>query len=641
MKFSYSLIKKFLPKINKNKLLEALNLYLFEAEFIDKNTLDISISANRYSDCSGHFGIIKELSFILGLKNHLPKIDLENIRFVNKNKPHFKIRIENGLDCYCYCGQYYNNVKVKSSPPWLKKILIENGLRPINNLVDLMNYVMLETGQPLHVFDADKLEGQTIIVRRAYKGEKFKSIDEVDYILDKDVLVISDLKKAQAIAGIKGGYDSQVDKNTKNILIEAATFNSFLIYKTSKKINLKTDASLRFSHGLSDLLPVYALKRVESLMQEFYGLKPSWTFWSNQNKKIFKKFFKVNLEKFKKFSGLEIEKKELEDILKKLEFKKIKENLFQAPILRNDLENIEDIYEEIIRIYGLNKIKLQRPKIELLTHKQDDLINLKDKITDLMVKFGFTEVYNYSFSKNGEIEILNPISSDKKFLRDNLFFGLIKNIHDNLRFFDEISIFEIGKIFYKKNKEIFERYELAVGLFSKKEETFFKLKGVLYELLKALNVQNFDLRILNNHQILLKGFEILVDNEIVGFIGKNFDGFNLFNLNLEKLLNYLQEEFDFKPIPKYPGVTRDISILVNKNFSIGLIISDIQNVNLDIIFDVDLIDEYIDKSWQNEQSLTFRIIFQKEDRTLTSEEVDNVFKKIEEMLVKKYNAKIR
>ncbi len=641
MKFSYTLIKKFLPGIDKKKILDALNLYLFEAEFVDNNTLDISISANRYSDCSGHFGIIKELAVILNLKNLLPKIDLEKIKFVNLKKPDFKIQIENDLDCYCYCGQYYQNVKVKSSPNWLKKILIENGLRPINNFVDLMNYIMIETGQPLHVFDADKLAGKKIIVRRAFKNEKFKSIDNIDYILDEDILVISDEKKAQAIAGIKGGYDSQVDFQTKNILIEAATFNPFLIYKTSKKINLKTDASLRFSHGLSELLPIYALKRLEGLMQELYGLKPLWTFNSNENKKILKKFFKVDLTKFKSFSGLELKKNEIETILKKLEFKKIKEDIFQAPLLRNDLENIEDVYEEIIRIYGLNKIQPQRPKIELVVFKRDDLIVLKDKITDLMVKFGFNEVYNYSFYEKGQIEILNPISLDRKFLRDSLFFGLIKNIKDNLRFFEEIDIFEVGKIFLKENNEIKEKNELAVGSFSKKEERFFKLKGILYELLKALNVQDFYLRPLKNHPVLLKGFEILIEKEVVGFIGKNFDGFNLFNLDLEKILKYLKEEFDFKPIPKYPAVMRDISILVKKDISIGSIVSDIQNINLDIIYDVDLIDEYIDKNWQEEQSLTFRIIFQSEHKTLTTEEVNLAMKAIEEMLVSKYQAKIR
>ena len=646
MKFSYSLIKKYIPKINKKELIDTLNYFLFEAEFLSSNTLDISVAANRFNDCSGHFGIIKELSIILNKKNKLPHLDIKKIKFRNKKNIDFEIKINNKVDCLRYLAQYYQNIVVKSSPNWLKKILKENGLRPINNIVDLMNYVMLEIGQPLHAFDADKLFGKKIIVRRAYHQENFKSIDGLDYVLDDSILVIADKTKAQAIAGIKGGWDSQIKKNTKNILVEAATFNPCLIYQISKKIGLITDASLRFSHGLDTALALLGLKRLEMLMKEIYGFEPTWTFDSLKNYKVKKRVFIFDLNKFVKFSGLNLSLKEVENILKKIDFKKIKGNLWEAPILRTDIENIEDVYEEIIRIYGLNKIQPQPSKISLSFNKEEDFFVLREKIINLMINFGFSEAYNYSFDKFGEIEILNPVSLDKKYLRNNLFSFLIKNIENNLRFFEEVRIFEVGKVFLKQKDKILEINQLGVGLFSKKEEKFFELKGIVIELLKALNFHNFNLILFEKKNIedeneLIKGFKIEVDNEIIGIFGKNINNYNLFVLELDKILLLLKEEFEFKPIPKFPSVVRDISILVDKNLKVGELIDKIKNIDLETIYDIDLIDEYFDKNWLDKQSLTFRIVFQKNDRTLTNEEVNTLMIKIEKMLKDEFNCLVR
>ena len=360
------------------------------------------------------------------------------------------------------------------------KILIDCGLRPINNVVDIMNYAMLETGQPLHAFDFDKVGGGQIIVRRAKKGEKITTLDNQVFELNENILVIVNDSPREsavlAIAGIKGGEKAEVDKNTKRIVVEAANFDGVNIYKSSKALKLFTDASSRFSHNLSPELVSLGLSRSGELLKEIIGAKAGQTTDVNFTKPI-KKTIKFDLEKFNKFIGLDLDVKTCRKYFERLGFKitqnsKLKtQNSFLVEIspLRQDIETFEDLAEEAARLYGYNKIESAPPRIHLIPSGFEDQIILKDKIRKILIGMGISEVYNYSFIDKADenaVELENPISAQFKYLRSSLAHHLLENIKNNSRFFDEIKIFEIGKVFNKTE----EKLMLGIAMVSKNKK---------------------------------------------------------------------------------------------------------------------------------------------------------------------------
>jgi len=645
MKFSYSLIKKLVPALkSKTQLIEALNLYAFETEDGGGDVIEVSIPPNRYSDAASHWGIAKEVAAILNLKfvDYLKskKTKVNYLKPTKKPKK-FKVKIEDEKLCPRYLAQYFENISIKPSPLWLQKIIKDCGLRPINNVVDIMNYVMLETGQPLHAFDFDKLKANSIVVRRAKNGEKITSIDDIDYELNSNILVIADIEKPQAIAGIKGGKAAEITEETKRIIVESANFDNFLIYKTSKLLNLTTDASVRFAHGLNLNLPLIGISRAAEFLVALVKAKPVEIF-DSLSKPLPSRILKFDLERFNRFIGINLDIKKAESYLKKLGFKKLNNNNWEVPFCRNDINSFEDLAEEIIRLYGYNRLRPMAPSLAISSPSVDDFIVLKDKVRKILVNFGLNEVYNYSFAEKGEVELLNPVSENKKFLRNSLSPTLLKNIEDNFRFFEEVKIFEVGKIFIKTNNEIKEKLALGIALGTKKKETFFETKGIIEEFLKNLGLTAFLIKeTTKSNDFFDNILQIEVKDKIVGYLGHSQNGFSLAEFDLEELLALVKDGFSFKPFPRFPAVLRDISILVSLDIKVGEIIKTIQQLGSGLIKDIDLIDEYSDKKWQNLQSLTFRIVFQAEDRTLTSNEVDDKIKEIIEFLKLKFHVEVR
>jgi phenylalanyl-tRNA synthetase beta chain len=649
MKFSYLLIKNLVPKLkSKSQLVEALNLHAFETEDGGGNVFEVDIPPNRYSDAASHWGIAREISAILNFKFQYKEVQPPKIHRQSRKIEPLKIIVEDKNLCPRYIAQYFENIRIKQSPAWLQKILKDCGLRPINNVVDVMNYAMLETGQPLHAFDADKLEGKTIIVRRAKNGESIISIDDINYKLASDILVIADAKKPQAIAGIKGGKGAEITKGTNRIIVESANFDSVSIYNISKAIKLTTDASSRFSHGLSPALPEIGISRAAQLLTDLCGAKPAETF-DSLSKPLPRRVLKFDLMKFNRFIGMNLSLRGAENYLKRLGFKKITSNgvnsdKWEIPILRDDIERFEDLAEEVIRLYGYDRLRPIAPHVAVQPSEFDDFIIFKDKIRKILVGFGLDEVYNYSFVSDGEVEILNPVAEDKKFLRPSLLPGLIRNIDDNFRFFERVGVFELGKVFNisEIGGNIRENLRLGIALAAKKDETFFELKGIIDELLKELGLVDFFMRdITVASSFLYDGLQVESDHTVVGYLGRRQNGVSLAEFGAEELLTLVEGELSFEPLSKFPSVMRDISILVDADVRIGEIVRIIQQLNPDLIEDVDLIDEYIDEKWQNLQSLTFRIVFQAKDRTLTSVEVDDEMEKITKILQQKFNARIR
>lgn len=671
MKFSYYLLKKLVPELKTaREAVEKLTMHSFEVDDLGEGIFDVSISPNRFSDAASHFGLARELGAILKTKIKLPSV----VAISGKNaKRSFSVSVEEPELCPRYSAVYFDLGSNGKSPTWIKKVLLDCGLRPINAVVDIMNYAMLETGQPLHAFDYDKLHGKNvpeIIVRRAKKREKLATLDNRDCDLGPDILIIADAENPLAIAGIKGGKAAEVDGKTKRIIVEAANFERVGIYASAKKLKIFTDASSRFSHDLSVELTELGIGRAAALLKELCGAR-SGQIVDVRNEKPKRTTVELDTERLKRFIGIDLPPKEIKDCLSALGFTILNRTkngfLVGIPVLRPDVENFEDLAEEVIRLYGLNRLPAKAPNVVLTTSGYEDQITLRDKINKVLVAAGFSRVRNYSFADDkdlkitaayGEcgVEVENPISATYKYLRPGLAVHLLKNIESNLRFFDELRIFEIGKVFKKSANAIAEPTMLGLVIASKdKKKILFEMKGVLEALFGRTGLVRFSFEEAESEGSL-SGWadhlrpetllEITSDGKAIGFLGKvveDWDGKEavIAEINFDELLKQIVEENEFQPLPKYPSSARDVSAAVGPAVKIGRMIESIRKIDPSRIRDVDLIDEYEDKNLKGRRAITFRIVFQAEDRTLTDAEVNGLTEKITGILQNQFGAVIR
>jgi phenylalanyl-tRNA synthetase beta chain len=563
--------------------------------------------------------------------------------------------------CQRYSARIIFDARVGESPDWIKERLEVCGIKPINNVVDITNYVMLELGQPLHAFDLEKIEGKKIIVRFAKKGEKILTLDDEEYDLDKDILVIADSKKPIAIAGIKGGKETGISEKTKVILLESANFDPITIRRGSIKLDLKTDASMRFSHGLDPNLTEIAANRAAYLISEICGGKVAKGILDFYPEKVLPKKIKLEIGKVESLLGTKIPKQKILKILKSLGFKVNQKLIVEVPTFRRDVSIQEDLIEEIGRIYGYEKIENKFPVSALVLPKKNQEIFWENFVKDVLVSLGFTEVYNYSFLSKEDIEnfgfekeaieIENPASAFYQFLRPSLIPGLIKNVQKNQTEFSEIKIFEIGRIFKSKK----EKKALAGVIIGEK---FFEAKGVIDTLLKKMGISNFYFDFYEptpeESKISIwqmkKSAEIKIDGEEAGFLGeisrkilekyKIKDKVVAFDIDFEKLANLATEEHEYEPFSIYPAIVRDISVLVPKDVLVEDVMNVIEETAGKLIRDIDLFDIY-EEIEEERKSLAFHIIFQLKDRAILPEEVENAFQKIVENLEKNPNWEVR
>lgn len=649
MKFSFALIKKLAPgKYIKADLVDKLNLHSFEAADLGGDVLEVAVAPNRFSDAASHLGIAREAAVIFGIKLNDPLP--EKLKYYHKDQGVFRVNVKEKNLCRRYLAAYVNEVKVGPSPKWLKDVLETCGLRSINNVVDIMNYVMLEIGQPLHAFDADKVSGG-LVIRRAQKGESIITIDNQKFNLDSEVLVIADARQPLAIAGIKGGKSSEVTSGTKRILVEAAHFESANVYKTSRKLALRTDASVRFSHWLSPELPAIGMKRALMLLKELASATvhaPIDIYYKKQGLRL----VPFNVKKMSNIIGESFKEKETLSMLSQLGFQKKGKNLI-VPAVRTDIDGLEDVAEEVARIKGYNNLLSRPPSVALGVAEEEEQITLKNRMRKFLAGIGFSEVYNYSFLAKNEagsqaVAIANPISSQSEFLRDSLQPGLVKNLESNKRLFEEVRVFEIGKVFSENKNKVEESLLLGLGILSK--DSYLELKGVLDSLLASLGITEYELIEKNPAHL-----EVKLDNLLVGKLDLVLELKNaaVLELNLELLLKEVDEEREFAPLPKFPSITRDLSIFVPEEARVGEILAMIQRVSSKLAQDVDLIDffeppaelhpkkDHSTIQERKRKSLTFRIVFQAEDRTLTDAEADREMAAINQILIDKFDAELR
>jgi phenylalanyl-tRNA synthetase beta chain len=678
MIFSYKWIKEYikgrLPE--PKKLAELLTMHSFEVEEAKRargdSVLAIDVLPNRAVDCFSHIGIARECAVLTNSKFQMPDANSREEKKL-KAKDFISVEVRDKRACPRYTAKAITGVKVGTSPKWLKERLKICGLRPINNIVDIANYVMLETGQPLHAFDGEKLEGEKIIVRFAKNREKIVTLDEDVFDLGPNILVIADEKKPVAIAGIKGGKIPEIDKKTKVVIVESANFNPQIIRRGSQKLKLKTDASIRYEHGIDPNLTELAAKRVCYLIQKIAKGKIAQGAVDVYSQKVFPKRVRLDLNYAKSLLGIEVPKREIIKIFKNLEFKikKLSKNTLEVliPTRRLDISIPEDLIEEIGRVSGYGKIKADFPTSSLIPPKRNLDIFWEDVTKNILKETGFTEVYNYSFfgekeaklfgyKKNELIEVENPISVEHKYLRASLIPNLLKNVEKNSKQFREIRIFELGEIFTLRQAQDKKEKRQLTGLIS--GEGFYWAKGVVDLLLNKLGISNVwyddygptpeESKAACWHP--KKCAEIKIDGEEIGFLGeispRILDSLSipekvvLFDIDFKKLSKLASEEHEYRPISKFPAAVRDIAILVPRMIKVEEVLNKIEEAGGDLIRDIDLFDIYEGEELpQGKKNLAFHIIYQAKDRTLSPKEIDEVQNKITKRLGKNPDWQVR
>jgi len=680
MKISYNWLKEYTSTLPKpEKLAEILTMHAFEVEDVEKKNndhiLNIDVLSNRGHDCLSHLGIAREISAITGSKFQFPKIKVKQDKDL-KTKELLNVEVKAKQLCPRYTARIIQDVKVGPSPQWLKQKLESIGQQSINNVVDATNYIAFELGQPVHAFDADKLVGKRkkkIIVRKANKNEKIVTLDNEECKLDKDMLVIADSKNPLAIAGIKGGKKAEVDKNTNTVILESANFNSRSIYVTSRKLGIVTESSLRFEQGLDPNLASQAGDRLAALIKDVAGGKISQGILDKNTRKLNPRKISLSVPKLNGLLGINISKAKIIEILKSLGFEvkfSSKNQLWvTAPTRRLDVQGAEDLIEEVGRIYGYEKITARKPVSALASVKPSDELKIRSKVKNILEGLGLSEVYNYSFIGEQDLEIIqadsrkykqlkNPLSLNLKYLRRDLFINLLKNIKNNFKYFENVKLFELGKAYLNKEKL------MLTGVIARKnvdqESLFFEIKGIVDSLLNKLGISNqwydnFEATPeWSNGKIwnLQRSAEIKVGNEEIGHLGeidsRILSEFGIkqvvaaFNINFQALVKLAQEEIIYSPPSKYPAVTRDLAVLINKTDKTADVLNLINATGGELIRDVDLFDIYQGPEIpQGKKNLAFHIIYQSDKKTLTDKEVDKIHQKIINQLNNRTNWRVR
>ena len=627
---------------------------------LDDEVIDFELTSNR-GDLLSILGMAYEVGAIYGSK--VKDIDLSynasgNIDF------NLDIKTDN---CSLFLAKQVKDVIIKESPTFIKNRLIASGIRPINNVVDISNYVMLELGQPLHFYDNDTL-GNTIVVRMAEDGEKLTTLDNEERILSSDDIVITDGIKAVGLAGVMGGLSTEIEENTKNILIESAIFNNIKIRKTAKKI-LRSEASNRFEKGIDPKRTYMAIERCCNLLEKYADAKivDGIVCIDNTNKK--EKEIEVSLEKINKVLGTNITTIEVIDIFERLGFSvKENNNIFNVtvPTRRLDISIKEDLIEEVGRYYGMNKIVGSKLVLPL---KEGHLDKTRRQIKNKMISMGLNESLSYALIPEGEvhkyttdnfehINLADPMSEDRKTLRYSLLYSLEQIYKFNkARNFKDTCIFEIGKGFFKENNEYKEELKLA-GLMTGKyylditntEVDFYIVKGVVEELLDFLGYSGrYTIAQGNVPSELHPGVSATINlqGQVIGIIGKLHpsimkDNVFVFEINLEKLLKNRTSNIKFKEIPKFLGMEKDVAFVVNKKVTNKEIIDVIKKSGGRLLTNIEVFDVYVgDKINIDEVSIAYNLKFQDINKTLTEEEVMTVFNKIISDVENKLGARVR
>lgn len=660
---------KFLTDKDKNGIHElpyetAVGTDPIKALGLDDEVIDFELTSNR-GDLLSILGMAYELGAIY--KKPVKDIDLSYSEVDEDINDSFKVEVKTD-DCSMFLAKKVKNVTIKESPDFIKNRLIASGIRPINNVVDISNYVMLETGQPLHYYDADSL-GDTLIVRNAKESEQLVTLDSQTRTLTQDDIVIANKDEAIGLAGVMGGLSTEVENETKNIIIESAIFDSVKIRRTSKRI-LRSEASNRFEKGLDPKRTYMALQRSCNLLEKYadatvVGGMISYDKTNKEDKTIF-----LEISKIEKVLGIKIEDEVIIDILKSLGFIVEKQdNVLKVtvPSRRLDINIKEDLIEEIGRIYGMDNIK---GKLPTFSSKLGTFDRTKRDIRNKMISLGLnetlsytlipeSEVYKYTKDTFERIKVADPMSEDRSTLRYSLLYSL-KEVYEynKARNYKDISIFEIGKSFYKENdtyKEDLKLATLMTGTYSlglkKTKVDFYILKGIIEELLDYLGYERRYSFVIDDtipcelHPGM--SASIIMQGNPIGVIGKlhpnvSKDDIYVAEINLTKLLKNKASRMNFKELSKFPSIQKDLAFIVKKDVTSSALEAVIKKSGGRLLTNIEVFDVYTGENVGNdEKSIAYSLTFTDPNKTLTDEEVTEVFKNIIKDVENKCNATLR
>lgn len=656
------------------------------SELIKKTNTDtlieIGLTPNR-TDAMSHFGVARDLHAALNVlkqKSELVPVSTEsfdNLKISGKNP--IEIEIKSPELAPRYAGLYLENIEIKPSPEWLQERLRTIGLNPINNVVDITNYVLHDLGQPLHAFDAEKISGKKIIVQQLPAGTEFTTLDGVNRKLNGSELMICDANGGMCMAGIYGGINSGVTETTKSIFLESAYFDPVSVRKSSKSHGLNTDSSFRFERGVDPNLTLTALKKAAMMLVEFAGA---------QIVGEISDFYPAPIENFKtvlryhkldQLLGERLHREQVKGILESLDIQIISESNetleLSIPPYRADVLREVDVIEEILRIYGYNKIKTPA-KISFTPVKntEKDAQKIENAIAQTLIGRGFHEAMNNSVVKAGyqqiygldeskSVKLLNPLSSDLSIMRQSMLSGLLENTAYNInRKTSDIKLFEFGKIYNKTAEGHQENYRLAILMSGNKsaenwnnpgaKANFFTLKGAVSEILKRLGISEIQEKPFVN-TVYSDALSIEIDGKELGTLGivhKNIlkkadisQEVFFAELNWELLVEISSEfRLKYKEISKFPSVNRDLALLIDQNIMYSELYNSTQNLDISLLKSMELFDVYEgDKLPEGKKSYAMSFVLQNEEKTLSDVEIENVMNELIRNFQQNFNAQLR
>lgn len=650
---------------------------------LSDTVLDIDLTPNR-PDCLSLLGVAREIAAIQGTRVRYPDFGSPE---PTQGRIHdiTSVKIESPDHCPRYVARLIEGVTVSPSPFWLQNRLLSVGLRPINNIVDVTNFVMIETGQPLHAFDFDRLAEHRIVVRCAHKDESFTTLDEKEHRLSDKMLMICDGEKPVAVAGVMGGLNSEIVETTQRVLIESAYFSPMSIRKTSKALGLNTDASHRFERGVDPEGTLTAANRAARLMVEITNGHLVDGIIDEHPIKIKQKVLPLSVRTTNDVLGTAIDGRTIKTLLESIEFEVsvIDEDQMDVlpPSYRVDVSRPIDLIEEVARLHGYQNIPTTFPRITPQKDLGSPRLDLRKKIKILMKGLGFSESINYSFidqkalnylkipdgdARRKTVGILNPLTEEQTEMRTILLHGLLQTMHRNLsRQETNLKLFEIGKVFINNGPNDLPReIEMLTGLWTgaRFEQTwhdvsplcdYYDIKGAVEGLFSGLKIDASRFTRMPDKDCCYTrpGYtaRILVGDDEIGIIGelhpevvKNYDlkqtAF-IFEINLETLSPLLPDAVFARELPKYPAVSRDVTLIVDKSLESYEIIESVMGMDEKLIEDVHLFDVFEGKQVpKGKKSISFRITYRSLERTLADDEINGLHKFIADTVIRKYDA---
>ena len=637
MKFSYAELARLVPGIPPiAECADRLTMRLFEVESAADGILDLKILPNRYSDAACYWGIARELGAICDLPWKEPKAG----KIPQKSKKSVPARIMIPTLCRRIMTVPAENIVIGKSPAWLVEALAAHGMRSINNLVDITNWVTLETGQPLHAFDTGKMAGGEIIVRQAHEGEVVETLGGETYALDPKSLVLADAAHALDIAGIKGGKKAEVTATTKNAVLVAGTFDGTVIYKTSRRIGLATDASSRNAHHLHPALAERGLRRAMELVLDLCG-GTLGKITDGYPKPETPASITFEAKRFETLTGRTASEAECLKILKSLGFG-IKGKKVTPPGERTDIALFEDCAEEVSRIMGYEYLPETPPTFAVAPIETEERILLADRMREIGVALGLTEIKCHSFAAEGEVALENPLNPEQGWLRASLVPGIRSTIERNLRHMDELALFEIGRTFRKKaTHEPAEETKAAIVCAARgaePETVFRRVRGFAETMLAELGIAGCTYREEG------RGLAIMTGGDELGRISSVAAGCAaaIAEFDMEKIRARADRGRMFRALPRFPKVMRDVSLMVDTSAKVGPMLEVLRQAPAENLSGLAFVVAYEGKGVpEGKKSVTFRMTYCAPDRTLTDAEADAATKGILAEAARKFTFEIR